>query len=213
MGDWFRSESWDRESFELRLARARPHSRPQYLRIQGLTFLETGRLELRPVAIELLERVYSDESEEADFERPTAPEFLGQAYEAAGDFERAAALYLEAIERQRAANHRGSPEFRFGAMVVREKLSGLYRRAFEILTDPALDSHAWFDWHRFERAKCTAFLAERLGEQTIARDSAAHALALAAICSRPQFPRHPTVGLIDTDKPTLKALRRIASAS
>ena len=176
-----------------------------------MTFLETGRPELRPVAIELLERVYSDESEEAAFERPTAPEFLGQAYEAAGDFERAATLYLEATERQRTANHRGSPEFRFGAMVVREKLSGYYRRAFEILTDPALDAHAWFDWHRFERAKSVAFLAERLGEPAIARESAMDALSLATTRTRPQFARHPTVGLIETDTATLKALRRIAS--
>lgn len=213
MADWFRSDSWERDSFEERLARARPRSRPQYLRIQGLTFLETGRPELLPVAIELLERVYSDESDDAAFERPTAPEFLGQAYEAAGDFERAATLYLEAMERQRAGDHRGSAEFRFGAMVVREKLSGYYRGAFEILTDPAVDAHAWFDWHCFERAKCVAFLAERLGEPTIARESAVHALTLASTRRLPQFARHPTVGLIETDKATLKALRRIASSN
>lgn len=213
MGDWFRSETWDRESFEQRLARARPQSRPQYLRIQGLTFLETGQPELQPIAIALLERVYSDESEEAAFERPTAPEFLGKAYEAVGSFERAAALYLEAIERQRGANHHGNPEFRLGAMVVREKLSGYYEKAFEILTDPALDSHAVLDWHRFERAKYIAFLADRLGKQAIARDSAAHALSLAATRTRPQFPRHPTVGRIETDKATLKALRHITASS
>ena len=213
MPDWFRSESWDRESFEQRLARARPHSRPQYLKIQGLTFLESGRPELQPIAIELLERVYADESEEAAFERPTAPEYLGQAYEAAEDFQRAASLYLEAIERQRAGNQKGTPELRLGAMVVRERLSSYYRTAFEILTDPALDSDAWFDSQRFERAKCVAFLAELLGEQAIARESAADALSIATARTGPQFRRHPTVGLIVTDKATLKALSRIGSSN
>ena len=210
VAEWYRSTSWNPDSFEEHLARARPSRRPQYLRVQGLTFLETGKSELQAVAIELLERLYADESENAPFEYPTAPEFLGQAYEAAGDFERAAALYLEAIDRQRGARHRGNPEFRLGAMVVRETLSAHYRHTLEVLTDPALDRHTSLDWHRFERARCVAFLAERLGQTATARASAAQALELATR-TKPQFPRHPRVGVIQTDETLLNALRRIAS--
>jgi hypothetical protein len=43
--DWFRTPGWDdgaREDFERRLARARPHNRPQYLKIRALALREAG---------------------------------------------------------------------------------------------------------------------------------------------------------------------------
>lgn len=46
--DWYRTESWDlqaQEHFELKLSRARPWNRPQYLRIKGLALKEAGEVE------------------------------------------------------------------------------------------------------------------------------------------------------------------------
>ncbi|MCG7309888.1 tetratricopeptide repeat protein [Brachybacterium sp. ACRRE] len=56
MADWFRSTTWtpeDAEQFELRLGRARPHNRAQYLRIQGVHLEREG---LRTPARELWRR-------------------------------------------------------------------------------------------------------------------------------------------------------------
>jgi hypothetical protein len=58
--DWFRSPAWDqaaRAEFELRLARARDHNRPQYLRIKGLALREAGLVDAARV---LWQRVRSE---------------------------------------------------------------------------------------------------------------------------------------------------------
>jgi hypothetical protein len=209
VGDWFRSERWDREEFERRLARARPHNRPQYLKIQALTFLDTGDPELRRVAIGLLLRVYRDQSGAAAFERPVIPKYLADAYDAEGEPERAVSLYFEAIELQKTSTQVGNPRLKLAALVLRRQLNDQYRRAFEILTDPEWDRRSFLDSAHFEYAKNVAFLAARLNDQPAAASFAAEALHLAATRTRPEFPRHPTVGLIRAVDSTLAALRQL----
>ncbi|WP_152351898.1 hypothetical protein [Brachybacterium subflavum] len=74
MADWFRSTTWtteDAEQFELRLGRARPHNRAQYLRIQGVHLEREG---LRAPARDLWRRAI--DHGEPDSERWAAMEHL-----------------------------------------------------------------------------------------------------------------------------------------
>jgi hypothetical protein len=54
-----------------------------------------------------------------------------------------------------------------------------------------------------------ARVAVSLGDVETQRQAARTALSLAD--RGPQLPRHPTVGLVNTDKPTLTWLRRLAT--
>ena len=69
--DWFRRTSWtdsDQQDFEQRLARARLHKRPQYLRIQAVSLVQTGEPDLIQAAQSLIDRFlreYADDLETA----------------------------------------------------------------------------------------------------------------------------------------------------
>lgn len=206
--EWYRSRTWNPDEFERRLSRARPYSRPQYVRIQGLTLLESGGRENRRAAIELFERLMA--WPDADFEANIAPEYLADAYAADGQHERAADLYAEAVARQAAKpNVRGLAPFRLADVVLRYRLTDRYRPTLNLFTCPDFD---WggMNWHRFERAKAIALLADRLDEPDLAREAASEAVRLAESETAPEFPRHPTVGLIGADEKTLTTLKQIA---
>jgi hypothetical protein len=69
------------------------------------------------------------------------------------------------------------------------------------------------NWHRFERAKSIALFADRVGNRALARLAASEAISLAETRRAPEFSRHPTVGLIETDDATLAALRNLAASA
>lgn len=80
MGDWFRNEEWPpavEEEFERRVGRASAHSRPQYLRIQGVHLSRAGH---EDIACSLWQRVVDDPAAHADRERPYALEHLANTY-------------------------------------------------------------------------------------------------------------------------------------
>jgi tetratricopeptide (TPR) repeat protein len=207
--DWYRGPDWDAQSFEQRLARARPQNRPQYLRIKAVELLEAGGIERRRVAIDLLTRLYAM-SDEAEY--GTTPEFLGNAYEADGQHDRAAQLYLEAIERQRASFAKGRPALALANMALRQEMSEYYQAAFTVLANLEFEV-APFDADRFDHAGSLALLADRLGNSALTAKYAEHALDLAATRTKPEYPRHPDVGLIDVDDETLAALRRLLAST
>src|SRR5581483_10376435 len=105
---------------------------------------------------------------------------LADAYAADGQHERAVVLYLEAIERQRTANHHGRPRLKLAGLVLRERLVDRYRCAYEALTDPSWDTRSFFDSDHFEHARDVALLAHHLGDPATASASAARAVTLAA---------------------------------
>jgi hypothetical protein len=212
MSEWYRSVTWDAEAFEARLRRARPASRPQYLCIQGLTLVETGDPARIAIGVQLLRRLYEDKSEDARFEWSTAPEYLADAYVAAGEVDVAPSLYVEACERQQRSNFRGLPEFKLGALVLDHRLDAHYRTALDLLVESGRQGSWYLDWHKFEQARLVAQLAERLKDKETARAAAREALDLARTRTAPEFPRHRDVGLIATDEVTLDALRTIAAA-
>ena len=101
--DWFRSPRWDaacREDFEVRLRRARPTNRPQYLRIKALA-LETEN----PGAAEgLFERVIREYPDSTD--AVFAVERVGDLQRSSGDLVQAEATYRSLLARKTGCHHR-----------------------------------------------------------------------------------------------------------
>lgn len=98
MRDWFRKTSWsnaDSEDFERRLARARPASRPQYLRIQAVHLFETGKKGLIAVASALAARVISEYDDK--IQTGPAHHLLGLCRESQGDLLAALAEFRAAV--------------------------------------------------------------------------------------------------------------------
>lgn len=86
MKDWFRRSTWsasDKEEFEARLRRARPAGRAQYLRIQAVYLSETGRDDLVPPAIELLDRLLAEYPD--SMQVALAEQLRARCYERMGD--------------------------------------------------------------------------------------------------------------------------------
>jgi tetratricopeptide (TPR) repeat protein len=205
--DWFRSPDWDdtaRADFEARLQRARPHSRGQYLAIKAQALGEAGRSD---AAADLLRRAL-EEPDAPSFEVARVLEELGDLAAEQGD--RAAA---ETWYRRLLAEH---PDGNGTTDSVEISLA-------EVLLDRDTDSRgeaarlldAWmarvdtkFTNQLFRWYLAALRLAEQQGDAIAARAAARAALELAA--AEPQFSRHPDVGVVHIDEPTLRRLRSLA---
>jgi tetratricopeptide (TPR) repeat protein len=206
--EWYRAGDWSEQTaalFEARLARARPESRPQYLRIQGLTLSESGHLD---VARELLERVLRDYGD--DLEAAGACEVLGLMALQRGDLEQAQHWFRHLLTRWPDQNGTtGTGEVLLADVLTRSEGAGQDEEALALL-EQFLDresgirwSSVMFQWHLIRLR-----VAERQGDADTAAAHAADALELAA--AGPQIPNHRDVGLVHADQVTLVRLRRIA---
>lgn len=98
--DWYRKQSWtesDQEDFNARLKRARKDNQAQYLKIQAIEFLETGKTELLNVAEQLLIK-YFDEHPDDTFNRSSSLHIMGKIYEQRKDFEAAINYFKQAVD-------------------------------------------------------------------------------------------------------------------
>ena len=205
--DWWSSPDWDAEDFEARLKRARQSSRAQYLRLKGLALVSTEDEEFRAVGKELLLRVVRDYQEDR-LQSPMAHFDLAQAYETEGADDLAATHYELTV---RGEDELGSlvtgADLRLAELIIRCGWSASYDEADRLLAHAegrrlTLRSESW----RFCVAR--ARLAAALGREDAA-SYATRALELLAEVG-PQFSRHPTVGLIETDEATVEEMRRLA---
>jgi hypothetical protein len=216
--DWYRTRDWgskESQEFERRLARARVHNRPQYLRIKAITLGQSLDPTVRAVARQLLSRVI-EEYPAAELEIPFCHELLGNSFRGDGRLDEAEDHYRSCL--------RMMPESGSGT-------SGLCDLSLaELLTergDPASLDEAVSILHRirdhgggrlmfnsqiFRFHVAWARVADRLGEREAAADSARRALETAEI-TEPQLARHPTVGLVDADPEMVAELRRLVGGS
>ena len=206
--DWFRSSDWSagaQEDFERRLSRARPDSRPQYLRIKAIALLEAGQLES---ADALLERVIDESPDSTDAR--FGLELRGDIASRGGHLDRAADYYRRAIGDETALpNLSGTTGqvhvklaetlFTLDAETYWPELTDHLHRAVE---------HLRFNADIFRWSVLNARVAQRVGDGVVARESALRALDAAK--AGPQLSRHPTVGLVDAGPDTLAWLEELA---
>ncbi len=204
--DWFRSPGWDddaRGDYERRLARARPHNRPQYLKIKALALRDAGQPE---AAAELLHRALETPGVYA-FEAAHVTELLGDLRRQAGGVAGAERLYRQLLADGPSPNGTsGSITISLAELLI-EHAPGdqAAAEAAALLKDWENVPQLQFDSQLFRWHVAHARLALRVGDHDLARRSAGVALELSA--RGPQLPRHPTVGLVVTDDNTLAWLQ------
>lgn len=120
--DWYRKKSWtksDQEDFNTRLKRARKDNQAQYLKIQAIEFLDTGKTELLNVAEQLLNQ-YFDEHPNDTFNRSASLHLMGKIYEQRNDFEAAINYFKKAVDFELIhPNIKTQADFDFSDLVVK----------------------------------------------------------------------------------------------
>ncbi|HTP24505.1 MAG TPA: tetratricopeptide repeat protein [Anaeromyxobacteraceae bacterium] len=182
--EWFRTSDWDEaaaQDFEVRLARSRPTSRPQYLLIKGLSLARAGNSRSAEVLFERVIAEYPD-----SFVAPSAWENLGDTRRTKGDLIAAADCYREALRLGPSRHVRGSAGLSLAEVLIEMGGEEVSEEALQVLRDelPRLT----FNSSRFRWETALAILSERLGEIETSKRAARRALDL--IDAAPQFPRH-----------------------
>jgi tetratricopeptide (TPR) repeat protein len=206
--EWFRSPHWDpatRADFEQRLSRARGHSRSQYLCIKALALREAGLLD---EARNLLLRVTMQHSQTAD--AAFATELLGGLAREQGQLGAAESYYRSVLQSWPSLNGTSwTVEVSLAELLTARGGDAACNEALQLLQSrlnrqpPMLDNDL-FRWH-----VALARVAGQLGDTETQQRAARTALNL--VDRGPQFPRHPTIGLVNADNRTLAWLRQLAA--
>jgi len=206
--EWFRSPAWDeaaRADFEARLGRARPYNRQQYLRIKGLSLRAAGNV---GAARQLLERATED-PDAALFMTVAAWETLADMAAESGHRDNAEQLYRRILSEQPSlSGTTGSVEISLAESLLDGRDPADRDEALSLLNSWIKRKQLKFDSALFRWHLALIRIAEATGDVETVRRAANTALTLAD--RGPQLPRHPDVGLVQTDRATLKRLRQLA---
>jgi tetratricopeptide (TPR) repeat protein len=207
--DWYRDPGWDaadRDEFERRLSRARPHNRQQYLKLKAIALRDAGLID---AARSLLIRAVDYPEPDLAVERAHSRELLGNIAVQTGDVEEALHQYRTVIQENPTLNGTsGSIRIAAAEVLLTRKGPGDVEEAIAHLDSWPAEvgfqlSSEIFRWHL---ARISAATIKR--DVDAVRESARAALQL--VEAPPQFRFHPTVGLVHTDRKTLRQLRRWA---
>lgn len=207
--EWFRSPDWSpqaQEEFEQRLGRARDFNRSQYLRIKALALVDHGGKAEAKGARELLLRVIEGYPESGDV--VLAYEQLAELDLREGQRSSAKAHYRMALRLAPERHVYGDAALRLPELLIEDGGDDQRNEARSLL-DAITTSDLAFASQRFRYAVARARLARASGNTVEARRYAEDALREAAR-DTPDFPRHPTVGLVDADRKVLKEMREFA---
>ena len=207
--EWFRSGSWreeDRELFETKLARAQKRNRAQYMRIKALSLAESGDKAGHAAAGDLFERIFSEH-----------PDDELQVTMAHADKAR---WHRQRDEQDQAVEH-----YRL-AVALEDALGGIDWAAdldlaellverndldeAQTMLDRAASKGLAFKSQRWRWLVTDARLAAKVGQWDRSMASAAAALTLLDDDSA-DFPRHPDLGHIQTDRGTIREVKRLAA--
>jgi hypothetical protein len=217
--DWFRSAIWDGQieaAFEQRLARARPHNRAQYIRIQATHLLSSPDPQVRETGRGLLQRVITGFPD--GLEALAAMEQLGGSLAGEGRLAGAeqalrATMRMCAQSPTGRSGTSGVAELVLAEVIVAGGGAGRAPEAAGLLD--AVRPHAeaqWFFRNVVFRHLLASARAARLQQDPTAHCFAHQALAVAAETT-PALPRHPSVGrpgAFDTD---ITELEQLAAAT
>lgn len=212
-GDWFRGPAADArtiDAFEQRLSRATAQKRPQYLRIKAFEILDqSDDPDAWHIARSLFTRVVDDHPDSLD--AVMAHIGLARYHRRLNQWDAALQKYQLAIDVSLPGRSGGTgiEEVDMAEVLLDRSAPGDALRALELLASEHLLSKSHLNSTLFRIALCQARARSRLGLDP--SDPAREALRLASI-TEPQLPRHPTVGRVETDRPTLKELKRYAQA-
>ncbi|MEM9039310.1 MAG: hypothetical protein AAGD33_05380 [Actinomycetota bacterium] len=208
MVEWFRSDDWScdaQQDFETRLGRAQVRNRAQYLRIKALALIDTGQLD---AATALLRRVVDDHREDR-VQVAASHEHLGDISRSTGDLAGAESAYRRVLELSpNLSGTTGEVHLKLGEVLLEAKPND-FAEVEQLIA--AARPHAVLTTSAFRANVLDARVAAAIGDVERRRASAAAALSL--VDARPQFSRHPTVGLVDASPSLLAELEALASNS
>ena len=207
--EWFRSSEWDvraQKEFEERLRRASSSYRPQYLRIKALALMDHGGDAEARGSRELLVRLTETYPGSGDV--VMAHEHLGEL-DAREGHRSAAEDHFRAAMRLAPERHtRGDAALRLPELLIEDDTDESRCEARQVLDAIPPDSLV-FAGQRFRFAVARARLAQAEGEDAEARRYAENALNEAGR-DAPDFPRHPTIGLVTADKTVIDQMQKLA---
>jgi tetratricopeptide (TPR) repeat protein len=209
--EWFRSPLWrekDRELFEAKLARAHKGNRAQYLRIKALSLAESGDKAARAAAGDLLERIFNEYPDDG-LQVTMAHADKARGHRQGGEHDQAVEHYRRAVALEDAHGSIDSGVDLDLAELLVERNEDLEEA--QTMLDRAAAKGLVFKAERWRWLLTDARLAARAGQRQRSMASARAALKLLDD-DRPDFPRHPGVGLIDTDRRTVREVKRLAAS-
>jgi hypothetical protein len=211
--EWYRSPDWDdraRAAFESKLIRARPDSRPQYLRIKAWSMYMSGDPVKREPARDLCRQLIVEYPD--SLEVPAAHEFIAWTCMKEGDRETAKAHLRETV--RTASRDRSTTSGLADVWLVRmlvedgelDEARERWPEAERVVSPrlgmmmPSVD----FDFHL-----ARAMLLDAFGEREESARSARWALEAAAQ-TRSGSAKHPDIGLAEPTENEIVLLERIA---
>lgn len=195
--EWDRKESWsaeDEADFFAHLKRSKsPYYKAQHLRVQAVTLLSTGDLNLAPTAILLAQKSIDDYPGETS-QIAICYLIIGRSNEQLGNIEEAISAFENCVETQRKyPNYLTNVHIDFAVFAVRHKLTELYDEVVEILNE--FESVSKFPIDLFQHWGCRSIIAEETDNASDAKLFANFALN-AAKQVHSGFLKHPTMGLV-----------------
>jgi tetratricopeptide (TPR) repeat protein len=214
-GDWFRNKTWNDEiaaAFEARLSRSRSRfGKAQALRFQGDDLIRSDDPKMQRIGVELVQRVISEYPDIA-MQVTMAHETLGDYYYGIKDYSAAEKSY-RMVPQVMDKNGNGTTEIWPAKLASAIFFSGQHEKYAEAkqMVEQLFrqERQPLFNSSRFQCFLILARLSTALGEAEEARIYAEKALILAGVTT-PQFPRHPTIGIVQADEKTLRELRELA---
>ena len=204
--DWYRNEQWSdaiAQEFEVRLARARKDSRPQYIYIQAATLAEPAPT----TAPALIDRYF----ETGDtFFVSDALAAQATALRASGDTDGAIRTWERTLAHEEANPHLTSTAAHdYVVFIATNKRRELYARATEVMAD----REEAFAIDAFLGLAIAALSAQASGKTALAGARAAKALEVAGI-EDSGYRYHPGIGLVDERYTTIvHHMQRITNPS
>jgi tetratricopeptide (TPR) repeat protein len=208
--EWFRSPLWrekDRELFEAKLARAHKGNRAQYLRIKALSLAESGDKAARAAAGDLFERIFNEYPDDG-LQVTMAHADKARGHRQGGEHDQAVEHYRRAVALEDAHGSIDSGVDLDLAELLVERNEDL---------EEAQDARPGGCQGLGIQGRAVAVAAYRRSPRCQGRPAAAQhgertGSAQALDDDRPDFPRHPGVGLIDTDRRTVREVKRPAAS-
>jgi len=195
MADWYRCTDWTEQSeaeFFRRLKRAR-HQKPQYLVIQASTLVDTGRPEVAPIALALIDLFLQEHFD--DFFASGAHRTRAHALLLLERWDEGFRAFEDALAARRVLpNVINNAWLEYPLLVARRRVRHRYDSALNVLKEFVSATALVFPLHEFEYFATLALISADEGDREGAARWANNALAATAKLA--PFSRHPNVGLI-----------------
>ncbi len=212
--DWYRNKNWSgaiETEFEARLKRSRGgFNKAQYLRIQASYLLDSSDKNNQLIGLRLMNRMITDFPTE-EFSVIFGIEQLGDYYSKHGVYDKAEHYFRVVTDHYKNENSRSgtsaTADLKLAETILIANHSNKFNEAYKLCKDYPVDELT-FNNDKFYYAELLAKLCDKMNKNDEAKEYAKIALEFSKI-TKPQLPRHKTVGLVHATEVQLRTLEQI----